>query len=518
MTNRRIRQIFFWSFLLVLVGKPAYSQSPSAQGPLQEWVLKSQALPGKIDPDTYVVGPGDEFSVGIWGEKNFLYNVPVSPEGELIIPDAGPIQVSGLTLSLARDRVVSRLHQVFENVDITFTLRKVRIFRVSISGQVKNPGSYLASAVDRASDIIQTAGGLLEDASERSILLLRGGDTLRVDLRRFSLLGEQKANPFVHGGDVIFVPVRKHQMNFFGAVYQPGELEFVPGETFADLLPFTGGFKPEAVLDSVEFARFTADGFEARHLVLPWWKVAGRKVADDDRVVVRGHVNWHRPRGVWIKGEVKYPGYYTINRGEMHLTELIEKAGGFTDEASLVEAKVIRRADQARVDPEFERLKKMDPADMSDLEYSYFKQKTQETPGAMSVDFERLFLQHDRSQDILLEDGDEIIVPQVRNYIKVSGEVLFPGNIPFRPGLRPRDYIRLAGGFSWNARKSKVRVIRARTGEWLKLSKVSKLEPGDTIWVPEKPDRDWWLLFRQVMTVAAQGATLYLVVRTALTK
>jgi len=517
MTGRNGKIFLFLFAVLLLLPRAAVEQTVPAQG-VQEWTLKSQALPGRIDPDVYVVGPGDEFAVGIWGEKNYLYTVPVSPEGELIIPDVGPIAVGGLTLAQARERVISRLHKVFENVDITFTLRKVRIFRVSISGQVKEPGSYLASAVDRASDLIKAAGGLEKDAAERSILLFRGNDTLRVDLRRFSLLGEQEANPFVRGGDIIFVPVRKHQMSFFGAVYRPGELEFVPGETFADLLPFTGGFKPEAVLDSVEFARFRPEGFRAEHRVVPWAEVAHKRVMNDDRLIVRGHVNWHRPRGVWIKGEVKYPGYYAINRGEMHLSELIQKAGGFTDEASLVEAKVIRKADQARIDPEFERLKKMDPADMSDLEYSYFKQKMQETPGAMSVNFERLFLQHDLSQDILLVDGDQIIVPRMRNYIKVSGEVLFPGNIPYRPGLKPKDYIRLAGGFSWNARKSKVRVIRARTGEWLKLSKVTRLEPGDTIWVPERPDRDWWLLFRQFMTVAAQGATLYLVVKTAVTK
>ncbi|HHM24050.1 MAG TPA: hypothetical protein ENJ23_03325, partial [Bacteroidetes bacterium] len=426
--------------------------------------------------------------------------------------------VSGLSLADARRTIIQRVEKVFANVDITFTLRRIRIFRVGVAGEVKNPGTYLASAVDRATDLLELAGGTLEEASGRGILLIRSGDTLRVDLQRFSRLGDLNANPFLREGDLLVVPVRSHMAQILGAVFQPGELEFVPGETFGDLLPLTGGFRQDAILDSLELARFDSSGFEIEKRILPWTEAAKIQVRDDDRLVVRRHVNWHRKRGVWVEGEVKFPGYYAINRGEMMLSELIRKAGGFTPEASLVEAHVIRGQENARKDPVFERLKKMDPADMTDLEYSYFKQKSQEIPGAMSVDFERLFLQGDHSQDILLEDGDRIIVPRIRNYITVSGQVVYPGNIPYRPGLKPRDYIALAGGFSWNARKSKIRVIRARTGEWMKLSKVKQLEPGDTIWVPEKPERDWWLLFRQVMTVAAQGATLYLVVHTAISK
>lgn len=484
---------------------------------LEAWAtIRSQAVAGPVDPDIYVVGPGDLFTLGIWGEKKFVYDVPVSIEGNLLIPEVGNIAVNHATLTELRELVTERVRQVFTRVDVTFTLKRVRIFRVTVAGEVKHPGVYLASAMDRVSDVIREAGGLLENASKRRLQIVRGRDTLTVDLAAFWELGRENENSFLREGDVVFVPVLKDVISFWGAIHKKGDYELIPGETIADILPFTGGFVAEAVLDSIELARFDENGFQIKKLTLSWNSDAPTwKLQKDDRIMVRRRVKWHFKRGVWIEGEVQHPGYYAINRDEITLSALIDLAGGFSDEASLVEAKVIRGPEVSRTDPEFERLKKMNPADMSEMEYSYFKNKSQEIPGAMAVDFERLFIDGDVSQDIVLQDGDRVVIPRLRNYVRVSGQVLFAGNIIYHPNLKVDDYVRLAGGYSWNARKNKLRIIKARTGEWVKKSSVKQLEPGDTIWVPEKPERDWWLRFRQFMTVAAQGATLYLVVKTA---
>ncbi len=485
---------------------------------LEAWAtVKSQAVAGQVDPDKYVVGPGDLFAVGIWGEKKFVYELPVSIEGNLLIPEVGSIAVNHVTITRLRELVIEKVQKVFTRVDVTLTLKRVRIFRATVAGEVKHPGVYLASAMDRASDIIQQAGGLLDNASKRRLQVVRGTDTLAVDLAAFWDLGREDENPFLREGDVIFVPVLKDVISFWGAIHKKGDYEIIPGETIADILPFTGGFVAEALLDSIELARFDENGFQIEKLILNWNAAAPSwKLQKDDRLMVRRRAKWHFKRGVWIEGEVYHPGYYAINRGETTLSESIDAAGGFTDEASLVEARVIRGPEASRTDPEFERLKKMNPADMNEMEYSYFKNKSQEIPGAMAVDFERLFTRGDLAQDIVLQDGDRVIIPHLRNYILVSGQVLFAGNITYHPNLGIDDYIRLAGGFSWNARKNKLRIIKARTGEWVKKTSVKRLEPGDTIWVPEKPERDWWLRFRQFMTVAAQGATLYLVVKTAI--
>ena len=497
--------------LISCISKIGFSQD------IESWAaIKSQAVAGTIDPDKYKVGPGDEFALGIWGEKSFVYQIPVSLEGEILIPEVGTISAKNFTLSELREKVIENIRQVFENVEITFTLKRVRIFRVTISGEINQPGIYLASAMDRVSELVKLAGGFLENGSKRRIQAYRNSDTLLVDLASFFALGKMEANPFLQEGDVIYVPVLKDVISCFGAFYKNADFEIIPGETFADILPFTGGFHANAILDSIELARFNSDGRIIHKQILSWFNQAPKlELQKDDRIMVRSLSKWHQKRGVNVRGEVQLPGYFAINRGETTLLQIIQIAGGFSEEASLNEAKVIRGQEVLKSDPEFERLKNMNPADMTDMEYSYFKNKSQEIQGSMAVDFERLFKLNDQSQDIILQDGDEVIIPKKRNFIRVSGAILFSGNIPFQKNLEVNDYIQLAGGYSWNARKNKLRVIKARTGEWLKKSSVKQLEPGDTIWVPEKPERDWWLLFRQVMTVAAQGATVYLVVKTA---
>jgi len=315
--------------------------------------------------------------------------------------------------------------QVFTNVDLTFTLKRVRIFRVMISGEIKNPGVYLASAIDRVSELVQQAGGFLDQASKRRIQIFRNDDTLAVDLASFTILGKTEKNPFLQEGDIVFIPVLKDIISLFGEIYKNGDYEFIPGESLKDILLFTGGFKDNALLDSIEFARFNSNGEKIEKKIINWSKEASKLYLEkDDRIMVRGKSKWHFKRGVTIEGEVNHPGYYSINHNETSLSQIIRFAGGFTDEASLIEAKVIRTNETSKIDPEYERLKGMNPSDMTEMEYSYFKNKSQEIQGAMAVDFEQLFLRGDSSQDIVLQDGDQIIIPKHRDYIRVTGQVL----------------------------------------------------------------------------------------------
>jgi protein involved in polysaccharide export with SLBB domain len=101
----------------------------------------------------------------------------------------------------------------------------------------------------------------------------------------------------------------------------------------------------------------------------------------------------------------------------------------------------------------------------------------------------------------------------VRKTVNVSGQVNNPGAILFKPGKNVDYYIVQAGGYNWNARKGKVRVIKGSTGQWLKPEKVKRLEPGDTVFVPEKPERDYWAFFKDLMRVSAEIATVVLVIQ-----
>jgi hypothetical protein len=190
-------------------------------------------------------------------------------------------------------------------------------------------------------------------------------------------------------------------------------------------------------------------------------------------------------------------------------------AGGFTELASLREAYVSRRREELPTDPEFDRLSKLPTTEMTPDEFEYYSLKLRSQQPVVSVDFVALFLHGERECDINVRAGDEINVPRIQPYVTVIGEVARPGNIPFVLSMSVDQYIERSGGYTWRASKGRVSVIRALTGEWAEKGKIKQLGPGDTIWIPRKPRRDYWKGFLSTVSLVAQLSTVYLVISTA---
>ena len=193
------------------------------------------------------------------------------------------------------------------------------------------------------------------------------------------------------------------------------------------------------------------------------------------------------------------------------LSDVILRAGGFSEEASLQEGQLIRTTGVDKTDLEYERLKTIPVQDMSETEYAYFKGKARERKGAVVVDFVRLAA-GDSTEDRVLQEGDRVIVPKKRATVTVSGSVKFPGLITFVADRNASYYVAQAGGYAAGADRGEARVIRSVTGEWESLSRAGKIVPGDEVWVPEKPDRNWWVIAKDVLAFAASIATVYLVI------
>jgi protein involved in polysaccharide export with SLBB domain len=188
---------------------------------------------------------------------------------------------------------------------------------------------------------------------------------------------------------------------------------------------------------------------------------------------------------------------------------LTNQAGGFLKDASLNDAYVIRTVGSMDKDPEFERLKMIPRADMDDDEYDYLKQKSRHVKGRMVVDFKRLFIDKDTSENIILKRGDIIEIPERKNYVTLVGQVINPGNIIYNPDYTIEKYIELAGGFGWRALEGDIRVIKANSGEWLDEDDVELLEPGDIIWIPEDPPNPrFWDVFETSLNIVGQIATV----------
>jgi protein involved in polysaccharide export with SLBB domain len=286
------------------------------------------------------------------------------------------------------------------------------------------------------------------------------------------------------------------------------------------MIRLAGGLTQKAVLDTIEVARYapgnTVPEISYLHRAPDGGDgVYGFPLQARDAVQIRTDPNWDIRHRVELKGEVRFPGTYIVNEERTTLSELIARAGGFTPDASLREATVVRKVDESIKDPEYERLRLVPTADMSRTEYEYFKMRGRQRVGLMAVNFVDLFEKGDSTQDVLLRDGDVITVPLRKTYVTLAGQIAIPGNIRYEPGLSVNDYIARSGGFAWKAAKGRTVLIRASTGEWIKQGNVDVVGPGDTIWVPEIPDRDWYTMFKETLLILSQVATIWLVIRTS---
>jgi protein involved in polysaccharide export with SLBB domain len=232
----------------------------------------------------------------------------------------------------------------------------------------------------------------------------------------------------------------------------------------------------------------------------------------DDVLLVRSLPENARRRLAEIRGEVSYPGTYPVQEGQTRLTDLIAWAGGLTADASLIEAKVIRQADVGLADREFERLKSVPISDMSKSEYAYFKVKSREVLGAMVVDFRSAISEKASDDNLFLHRGDLVIIPKSRDFVSVLGLVRNPGNVPFEQNLTARDYVERSGGYATDADRGKSRVIKAGGGGWEDLDEAGILGPGDSVFIPQEPDFEFWPLLRDFLIVTTQILTIYLVV------
>lgn len=475
----------------------------------------------EIDPDKYIVGPGDIFDFTVVTTESIFLKAKVSPDGKLLIPTVGQINTKGKKLSEVYKLALERINKIYKTNEIGFVLSEVRQFKVIVSGSVAKPLSVTSSPLDRASEVIERAGGIKFDGSLRNITLVRGDTVIRVDLLKFFLAADKDANPFVEGGDQIIIPPssEKQQISVFGEVGYPGEFEFVKGDSLSTLIRFAQGFLASAFLDSVEINRFDSEGKILRRwtLNLSNWSniLLSRTLLENDmpleigdRVYVRILPNWNKEQYVIIKGEVKYPGKYAIVESKDRIYDLFVRCGGFTEDASIEDIEFIRQQEAEKKDVEMERLYRTPYPEMSNFEQRYFQSRVREKRGAMTLNYLSVVNNPNSDQNITLFNKDSLIVPTKKNYINVQGRVNNPGNIVYKSGMTYLEYIQQAGGFGYRADESETFIAKAKGEIFLAENMNYTLEPGDVILVPPKEEISFTELFTTAVATIAQLVTI----------
>lgn len=501
-------------------GPGALAAPSSSRDPLGGSALggSNPLQPGAVDPERYRLGPGDVLSLEMSGRVVRQVSIAVDAEGFANFPEFGVLRTGGRTLSEVRTQVLARLRAAYPGARVDLRLVGLRQFKVYVAGLVLTPGVTAANGATRASELLQGPMALAEGASRRNLELRHAnGTSERVDLDAFSALGRTADNPFVLDGDVLWVPPRTQRVYALGAFGRPGEFELAPGDSVLGLVELAGGLLPGAEPASGRLYRFTSPA-QTDSLALDLGDSAqpgvDRPLQDGDRLFVRENSDYHRVRNVTLVGEVVYPGPYAIREGVDRIGDVLARAGGMTQSAAPNRIQVFRPLANAgsRRDIEFERLSRLSRIEMTNAEYQTFKTKLAAQEATYVLSFDNLKLAGG-SHDVLLKDGDLILVDRESHAVRVDGQVLRPSLVEYVPGRTVEQYIELAGGFGQRAWKRKIRITRAGSNQTLYRNDARDVQPGDFIWVPEKNDVSFWGVVKDVITVAGAAATIILVVR-----
>lgn len=436
-----------------------------------------------IDPEKYVLGPGDRLKVYIMGEREQTtsFDLIVSPTGYVILPLAGSVKVLGMTLSEAGRELSRQLIKFYPRSNIWADIVYPRNIKVSVTGEVGNPGTYNVLAVSTLDDVLKGVGGLKPSASLRNIQIKRGDKVIIVDYFKYLKYGDLNENPYIQEGDLIYVPIMRNTVKILGQVRSPGIYEIKDGERLRDVLDMAGGLNVNASLFGATLDRLDGTRFVLNLYDLYYGKDIDKEKANiilrsGDTITILEEI-----RRVYVIGFVKNPGPVkfvdevktTLEGAEISgqailgakISEFISKAGGVLPNGSL---------------RKIELRKKGDPNNKILIDL-----------------YKMLVLGEEYEEDIKIEPGDVIYVPPITSYVKILGQVKNPGVYEIVEGDRISDAILRAGGITEKASRENGELERVEDGKKViykfnvsgAIQRNSKddmlVKDGDTIYIGE---------------------------------
>lgn len=381
-------------------------------------------------PESYVLGPGDEVIIDVYGDSQRSDKLKIAPDGTVTTAYGGPITVAGKTLSQAQNTIAGRLKQYYSGSRIKVSVGQTRAITVNVMGEVSTPGSYTLSAFASVFHALYQAGGVNELGTLRNIKVCRHGRVVTsVDVYDYILNGRLTGNIMLEDNDVILVDTYENLVEIEGWVKRPMLYETKSGESLAAVLNYAGGFKGGAYTETVTVERshntdsfiFTPNEDEFAHFLLT-----------DGDVVKVGHSDSQYTNMAEIKGAVYRPGRYEIGENAPTVRSLIEQAGGLKQDALRTRALLLR------MNPERSR-------------------------EAVTIDLEGIM--SGTTTDISIRNEDELTISSREREIKdqqlsISGEVYSPGVYHYAQNLTVEDLITMAGGLKESASVLNVEVSR----------------------------------------------------------
>jgi len=471
-----------------------HSRNPQPFEELLPFGLKLFRGMGEISPPDdiaasgdYILGPGDNIIVYLWGRVEKEYNLTVDREGKVIIPKVGELSVWGKTLEEFKAYARKKMSAVYSEFELNVSLGKIRSIRIYITGEINKPGTYTVSSLTSLFNALYLAGGPSENGSMRAIRLMREGQCVaEVDLYKFLLEGDNSLDFRLRSGDAIFVPVAGARVAIRGEIRRPAVYELKGSETALGLLELSGRPTAEAHLDRVMLERISGRNEWSvldLNLNAAASGVDSLVLKDGDRLTVYS-IFEAKKNMVAVFGQVKHPGYYERN-DTTRVGDLIERGTLQDYDVYYKRANLFRR---------------------------YADWRTEIVP----VDLNRL-LQGDSSQNIILQDRDSLYIYSIEDVdwdkrVSIEGEVKNPGVFKYYDRMSAYDLIFLAGSYTRSASLLKVELARIdSTGKtnllYVDLDEESLrrtfLREGDRLYIRQIPE---WSMHR---TVTIEGEILY---------
>ena len=517
------------------------ADAPELFGSITDANVYDQLVPleGVIDADKYIVGPNDLFNLGIYGYINQQVPIYVSPEGTVIIPTVGEIDISDLTLSEARSKVISKVKERYYSSDVSFTLAQPRIFLVKVTGLTQ--GTFKVYPISRPSDILkrlffdttnvsrfiyeetnQQRKILTTQLSLRNIELIRkNGTVLKVDIYKFFMKNEDKYNPYLNEGDLLKIPnllLEKNYVTVSGAVQLGGTYEYSPGDDLETLIGLGRGFDANAEPDSILLYRPQRNGIGFDIINLNYDVHKNYAVKNFDRIFVKYRTDYFKKVTVLVLGEVKRPGYYPIAFKKTRLKDAVEMAGGLTEEAYLPLSILFRNYDEeytAKDTTEILINQRGNDLIVTEMDKENFWYDIRARRNRVVIDFDKLITKNDETQNLILEDKDVIYINDNKNIVYVYGQVGDEGYVPFKKGEDVEYYIEQAGGYSLAAEEGDTRIIKFNSRGWYEPGDIA-VESGDYIYVPKETKtefKDWVQIVAQISGILVGLLTIYLLIK-----
>ena len=514
---------------------------------IYDYILNGK-LTGNVrlaDNDVIVVGPYDCL-VTIAGKvkRPMIYEMKKNESVNSLLKYSGGFAGDAYKKSVRVNRKTGREYAVYNVEEFDFSSFRVDdgdsisvdsilpryANTVEVKGAVFRPGMYnLGEQVNSVRTLVEHAEGMTEDAfTNRAVMHRMKKDrtleVIAVDIA--GIMDGKVADIPLKENDVLFIPTRQEKivertLTIRGEVQYPGVYQYADKETLEDFVLQAGGLTDKASTVNVMVSRRVMDVKALRpdSIIAKTYTLSlkdgfvidgtpGFKLMPFDEVMIRQSPAYVEQQNVSITGEVMFAGLYTLDHRNARLSELFKKAGGATDQAYLKGARIIRKANEQEKQ-RMEAVLKMQREEMQknllqlaassnnssaltqsskDVERTNIEKFNVPSEYSVGIDLPEALANPGSDADIILREGDRLVIPQYNGTVKINGAVMFANTVAYEKGKKPSYYIDQAGGFASDALKSKAYIIYMN-GKVAKLSHGAKVQPGSEIVIPAKLKR-----------------------------